>query len=85
MGKKKKEHIVFDQKIKLKRGYGRMLMEFWENDMRKQNYGMIMTSTRVDENAQHFYRKLGYKDCGGFVLDIPGFEQPMELIMSKAL
>ena len=33
---------------------------------------MVMTSTQVDEEAQHFYRKLGYKDAGGFVVDIPG-------------
>ncbi len=68
-----------------KKGYGRMLMEHWEEDMKKQGYGMIMTSTQVDEDAQHFYRKLGYKDCGGFTVDIPGFEQPMEMFMSKAL
>lgn len=68
-----------------KKGYGRMLMEHWEKDMKSQGYGMIMTSTQVDEDAQHFYRKLGYKDCGGFTVDIPGYEQPMELFMSKAL
>lgn len=68
-----------------KKGFGRKLMEHWEKDMRSKGYGMIMTSTQVDENAQHFYRKLGYKDCGGFTVDIPGFEQPMELIMSKSL
>ena len=66
-------------------GLGRMLMEFWENDMRTQGYGMVMVSTQVDETAQHFYRKLGYKDCGGFIIDIPGYEQPMEMIMIKAL
>ncbi len=68
-----------------RRGYGRMLMEYWEEDMKKQGYKMVMTSTRVDEDAQHFYRKLGYKDCGGFTVDIPGFEQPMEMFMSKGL
>ena len=68
-----------------KRGYGRMLMQHWENDMRQQGYGMILTSTQVDEDAQHFYRKLGYKDCGGFTVDIPGYEQPMELFLSKSL
>ncbi|WP_312107147.1 hypothetical protein [Lachnoclostridium sp.] len=46
---------------------------------------MIMTSTQVDESSQHFYRKLGYKDCGCLVLDIPGFEQPLEMFMAKAL
>lgn len=68
-----------------KQGCGRLLMQFWEEDMRKQNYGMVMTSTRVDETAQHFYRKLGYKDCGGLMIDVPGYEQPMELFLSKAI
>ena len=68
-----------------KLGYGRKLMEYWENDMKEQGYGMVLVSTQVDEDAQHFYRKLGYKDCGGFTIDIPGYEQPMEMFMSKAL
>jgi len=68
-----------------KKGYGRMLMKHWEKDMKKQGYGMAMISTQVDEDAQHFYRKLGYKDCGGLTVDIPGFEQPMEMFMSKGL
>lgn len=68
-----------------KKGYGRVLMEHWEEDMRKQGFGMIMTSTQVDEQAQHFYRKMGYKDCGGLLLDILGYEQPMEMFLSKAL
>ena len=67
------------------RGHGKRMMAQWEQDMKSQGYGMIMTSTQVDEDAQHFYRKLGYKDCGGFVVDIPGYEQPMEMIMIKSL
>ena len=47
--------------------------------------GILLTSTQVDEEAQHFYRKLGYKDCGGFVIDVPGYEQPMELFMIKGI
>lgn len=68
-----------------KQGYGHKLMEHWENDMKEQGYGMVLVSTQVDEEAQHFYRKLGYKDCGGFTIDIPGYEQPMEMFMSKEL
>ena len=68
-----------------KKGYGRMLMEHWEADMKEKGYGMLLTSTQVDEEAQHFYRKLGYKDCGGFVPTVPGYEQPMELFFEKAL
>ena len=77
--------MLFVEWSEQKRGYGRRLMEYWEKDMKEQGYGMIMTSTQVDEEAQHFYRKLGYKDCGGFTVDIPGYEQPMEMIMSKPL
>lgn len=53
--------------------------------MKEKGYGMVLTSTQVDENAQHFYRKLGYKDCGGFVIDIKGYEQPMEMFMIKGI
>ncbi len=67
------------------RHYGRKLMEYWVNDIKSQGYGMALTSTRADEDAQHFYRKLGYKDCGGFVIDIQGYEQPMELLLIKAM
>lgn len=77
--------MLFVDWSKQKMGYGRELMMHWESDMKKQGYGMVMTSTQVDENAQHFYSKLGYKDCGGFTLDIPGFEQPMEMFMSKGI
>lgn len=68
-----------------RRGYGRKLMEHWENDMRAQGYGMVLTSTRADELSQHFYRKLGYADCGGLVIPIRGYEQPTELFFVKAL
>lgn len=68
-----------------KQGYGRKAMESWEKEMKKQGYKMIMTSTQVDEEAQHFYRKLGYKDCGCLVMDIPGFEQPLEMFLAKSL
>lgn len=28
---------------------------------------------QVDETAQHFYRKLGYKDSGSLIIDIPTY------------
>ncbi|MDE6210171.1 MAG: GNAT family N-acetyltransferase [Lachnospiraceae bacterium] len=67
------------------KGYGKALMSFWEKDMKEAGYGMIMTSTQVDEEAQHFYRKLGYKDAGAVVINIPKYEQPMEMIMIKEI
>jgi len=56
--------LFTDEKVQSK-GYGSMLMNYWEEDMKKQEYGMLLTSTCVDETAQHFYRKLEYKDCIG--------------------
>ena len=66
-------------------GYGTRLMEHWENEMRSKGYGMVMTSTQSDEDGKYFYRKLGYKDAGSFIIDIPRYEQPEELILIKAL
>ena len=68
-----------------RKGYGKKLMEHWETDMRTQGYGMVLISTQVDEDAQHFYRKLGYKDCGSLIVDVPGYEQPMEMFMIKSI
>lgn len=67
------------------KGYGRRLIEFWENDMKRKGYGMLLTSTQVDESSQHFYRKLGYRDCGGIVIDIPEYAQPMEMFLIKSV
>lgn len=67
------------------KGYGQQLLAHWEEDMKSQGYGMVLTSTQVDETAQHFYRNNGYKDCGSLVMNIPGYEQPMEMFMCKAL
>ena len=76
--------LFVDEKYQRK-GYGEHLMKYWENDMKMQGYGMLLTSTQSDETAQHFYRKLGYKDCGGFVIDIPAYAQPMEIFFMKEI
>ncbi len=67
------------------KGYGSMLLKHWEKDMKSKHYDMVLTSTQVDESAQHFYRKLGYKDCGGMTIDIPKYAQPMELFLIKEI
>lgn len=68
-----------------KKGYGTMLLQYWEKEMKAKGHGMVMTSTQSDEEAQHFYRKAGYQDAGGMVLTVPGYEQPMELFFVKAI
>lgn len=68
-----------------KKGYGKKLMAFWESEMKKKGYGMVLTSTQVNEEAQNFYRKIGYKDCGSLIIDIPMYKQPAELFLSKQI
>lgn len=38
-----------------RRGFGKQLMDHWEQEMRSAGCGMVMTSTQVNEEAQHFY------------------------------
>jgi len=67
------------------KGFGKQAIFYWENEMRGLGYKMVMTSTQVDEQAQHFYRKLGYKDSGCLILDNTPFEQVQEMFMIKTL
>lgn len=67
------------------KGYGRALMEFWENEMQQLGYRMLMASTQVDENAQHFYRKLGYQDAGSLLITVSEYQQPMEMFLIKGI
>jgi ribosomal protein S18 acetylase RimI-like enzyme len=63
------------------KGWGRELVTFWEVEMKKRGYNQVMTSTLSDEQAQHFYRKLGYKDAGALLLP----DEALEIILIKEL
>ena len=63
------------------KGYGRTQVEFWEHEMAEQGYKFVLTSTQSDEEAQFFYRKLGYTDRGALVLP----KEPLEIIFYKKL
>jgi ribosomal protein S18 acetylase RimI-like enzyme len=63
------------------RGFGTSLVAFWEDEMRKAGYEVVMTSTLSSERAQHLYRRLGYEDCGCLLLT----DEPLEIILSKKL
>lgn len=77
--------LIYLDKACRGKGFGSKAMLYWENEMRQQGFKMVMTSTQVDEQAQHFYRKLGYRDRGGIFLDNTPFEQPQEMFMLKVL
>jgi ribosomal protein S18 acetylase RimI-like enzyme len=77
--------IIVEKDIR-RRGIGRELMGFWEQEMKAKGHQLVMTSTDVDEEAQHFYRKLGYRDSGGILFPqelFPG--SAMELVLIKIL
>lgn len=63
------------------KGIGKDLVGFWETEMKSKGYKMVMTSTLSNEQAQHFYRKLGYKDSGSLLLD----DEPLEIIFTKRI
>ena len=62
-------------------GIGRRLMTRFEDDMREAGYSFVLTSTQSNEEAQYFYRAIGYLDCGE--LHLP--EESVELILRKDL
>ncbi|MCC3373812.1 GNAT family N-acetyltransferase [Cohnella sp. REN36] len=64
-----------------KQGAGKRAALFWESKMKKQGHKLLMTSTLANEEAQHFYRKLGYKDAGCLLLE----NEPLEILLTKAI
>lgn len=77
--------MLFIDRDSRAKGYGKALMEHWEADMKSQGFDMVFASTRVDEQAQHFYRKLGYQDCGALVINAGRQKQPMEMFLVKSI
>ncbi len=63
------------------KGKGSQLVEFWENEMKQKRYEYVLTSTQSNEEAQFFYRKLGYADNGALILP----NEPLEIILYKKL
>lgn len=63
------------------KGYGTQMVKFWEREMIKLGYDKVMTSSQANEFAQHFYRKLGYRDAGSF----SPFCDDLEIIFTKEL
>ena len=63
------------------KGNGSRLVIFWENEMKQKNYEFGLTSTQSNEEAQFFYRKIGYVDSGALLLP----NEPLEIILYKKL
>lgn len=63
------------------KGYGRQLVSFWEKEMKNKGYECVLTSTQSNEEAQFFYRKLGYIDSGSLLLP----NEALEIIFYKKI
>ena len=63
-----------------RKGNGRRLVQQWEAEMFQSGADLVLTSTQADEEAQHFYRTLGYQDCGALFLPT---QRPAEIFLSK--
>lgn len=63
------------------KGYGKELVTFWEDEMRRKGHDRMLTSTLSNEQAQFFYRKLGYTDIGSLLLP----DEPLEIIFLKEI
>ena len=72
--------LMIDKKYRSK-GIGKGLVEFWEKEMEGKGYKTLMTSSLSKELAQHFYRKLGYKDAGSLILQ----NDALEIIFTKEI
>ncbi|QHT58998.1 GNAT family N-acetyltransferase [Paenibacillus lycopersici] len=62
-------------------GLGKQAVMHWEHAMKQQGFKLVMTSTLANEDAQHFYRKLGYRDAGCLLLQ----DEPLEILLIKTL
>ena len=63
------------------KGSGTELVSFWEKEMAEEGYGQVLTSTQSNEQAQFFYRKIGYTECGALLLP----KEPLEMFFIKTL
>jgi len=72
-------NMLFIDEAHRSKGSGKKLVQFWESEMKKRKYKIVMTSSQSNEEAQHFYRKLGYADAGSLTLP----KEPLEVIFMK--
>lgn len=74
-------NMLFIEEESRNEGIGKKLMQSWETEMKKKKHKMVMTSSQSDEEAQHFYRKLGYADADSLTFA----KEPLEIIFKKKL
>lgn len=61
------------------KGFGKQLVLNWESKRKEEGANIVLTNTLSNEQAQNFYRKLGYLDIGGFIMP----NEALEIILVK--
>lgn len=64
------------------KGFGTLMLDKWENDMKNEGFSYVITSTQENESAWEFYEKRGFFNKGGFY---PPMQEEKELIYVKEL
>jgi ribosomal protein S18 acetylase RimI-like enzyme len=74
-------NMLFIEEESRNKGISKKLVQFWETEMKKKKHKVVMTTSQSDEEAQHFFRKLGYADTGSLTCA----KEPLEIIFIKKL
>lgn len=74
--------LIYLDKTYRGKGYGRLMISRWEQDMKNVGFSYCMLSTQADESGKFFYEKLGYRRIGSF---LPPEQEAEELMYLKAL
>ena len=74
-------NILYVVQERRREGLGTRLVQFLESEVRKAGFRRVMTSSLSNEQGQHFWRKMGYKDVGGVLLT----DEPLEVFFRKDL
>ena len=74
--------LIYVLEAHRRKGFGTRLMEYWEQQMAEKGHRFLLTSTEAAEDAQFFYRKLGFEDTGSIIF--PG-QAAIELVLIKQL
>ncbi len=74
-------NLLFVQKEYRGQGWGKTAAAALGRGDETAGLSVLLTSTQAREQSQHFYRHLGYRDVGGFLLP----PEPYELILAKTI
>ncbi len=77
--------LIYIEETQRRKGYGKPAMLAWEAEMKLLGYNTALTSTLSNEDAQHFYRALGYRECGCLILNLKNLTEPLEMFFIKSL